>query len=56
MIRLSFEVSEEQAQEIVESIDELDEGERWEPDMEFTHESAQGIRTQLSYALQARRR
>jgi len=56
MIHFSFDVSEKQAAEIIESIDELDEGERWEPDMEFTHESAQGIRTQLSYALQARRR
>lgn len=55
MIRLSFDVTEEQAEEIIESIDELDEDEKWEPDMEFSHQSAEAIRTKLYYALQARR-
>jgi hypothetical protein len=56
MIRLSFDVTEEQAEEIIESIDELDEGEEWEPDMEFSHQSAKKIRTRLHYSLEGRRR
>lgn len=54
MIRVSFGVTEEQARAIIESIDSLDDGEEWEPELSFNHRNAQEIRTKLHWQLQAR--
>lgn len=46
---ITFEVEDEQVEEIIESIDELEEGEQWEPGLSFSYESAMAIRRDLEY-------
>lgn len=46
-VDLNLRVPEDMAEEMVESIKELDEGERWEPQMAFDHEAAQEIQRRL---------
>lgn len=54
MITLSMDLTEEQARAMIESIDSVEEGERWEPELSFQCEDAQQIRRYLLAQVEAR--
>lgn len=52
MITLSIDISEDQAQAMIESIDDaLEDGETWEPEFLFEEENAESIRQNLRFQL-----
>lgn len=53
MIRVGFYVSKEQVEEMVEEVEELSEGEIWEPEFKFRKEDAEQIVDRLDRQLQS---